>query len=97
MRLKTVRLGYNGLSGDGVAAVADALLSNNVLTDLDLTCNRIDDIGLARLAEALGSNETLTHIRVSICSSYTRILAIIHTRTNNLIPRLRRSPVKCCQ
>jgi Ran GTPase-activating protein (RanGAP) involved in mRNA processing and transport len=69
VKLKTLRLGYNGLNGDGVAAMAAALESNSVLTDLDLTCNRITDNVLSRLAQALSRNETLTHLRVGFVFS----------------------------
>ena len=64
MTLKTLNVAYNGFALRGATALAEALEMNDVLLDLDLTCNRIFDGGAARLAKALATNETLQCLRV---------------------------------
>ena len=62
--LKTLNLSYNGLDTSGVSAVANSLRVNAVLTDIDLTACRINDIGLQTLTGALAVNEALRFLRV---------------------------------
>ena len=64
----------NGLSNSGAQALAEALLVNNVLAEVDVTCNRIFDEGAAHIARALCSNDTLRTLRVCsyITSSWRR-------------------------
>ena len=62
--MTTINLAYNGLSIPGAVAMAEALEENDILTDLDLTCNRIFDEGAVRIGKALLVNETLSKLKV---------------------------------
>lgn len=52
------------IGDSGAVAIAQALLSNCVLTRLNLQNNRISDPGATAIGEALQSNCTLTHLQL---------------------------------
>jgi hypothetical protein len=62
--MSSLSLAYNGLSITGARSMGDCLQINEILTDLDLTCNRMFDEGVAFIAKALQTNETLKKLRV---------------------------------
>lgn len=62
--MTTINLAYNGLSIPGALAMSTALYSNDILIDLDLTCNRIFDEGVVAIGKALLVNETLSKLKV---------------------------------
>ncbi len=66
MVLRHVNLAYNGLSNAGAAALAEALHINDILSDLDITCNRIFDKGAVVIGKALTVNESLRFLRVRL-------------------------------
>jgi hypothetical protein len=47
-------------------AMADSLRFNTTLTELDLTCNRVNTKGFLALCKAFSDNHTLTNLVVSI-------------------------------
>ena len=63
--MKVFRFGYNGLGNEGALAVGDCLRNNNILTELDITCNRITLDGAIAIAKGLDTNENLRILKVS--------------------------------
>lgn len=64
--MSSISLAYNGLCITGARAMGECLQINEILTDLDLTCNRMFDEGVAFIAKALSTNENLQKLRVFI-------------------------------
>ena len=54
----------NGFSKEGAEAMGSALRTNQALTDLDISHNRVPDLGALGLAKGLQANETLVYLRV---------------------------------
>lgn len=64
-----MNLAWNGLSLDGGAAVADALMTNQALLELDLSGNRLGLDTAKRMSKVLTSNDSIRVLKVaaSIC------------------------------
>lgn len=71
MRLKVLNLSWNGLGQEGGAAVADALMVNQALTELDLTGNRLSLDTAKRMAKVLAGNDTIKILKVWPASPLT--------------------------
>ena len=86
--MSSISLAYNGLCITGARAMGDCLQINEILTDLDLTSNRMFDEGVAFIAKALHTNETLKKLRVKI----KNILILKKESYNVLLYRYRTTP-----
>lgn len=64
-------LSWNGFGEDGGLAIADAMLSNTTLKDLDISNNRLTFPVAAKMAKALITNESLERLKVSCNSKFT--------------------------
>lgn len=64
MRLSVCNLSWNGFGEDGGLAIADALLSNTTLKDLDISNNRLTYPVAVRLSRALLTNDSLERLKV---------------------------------
>lgn len=64
MHLSVVNLSWNGFGEDGGLAMADALLHNTTLREVDLSSNRLTYSVAVRLSKALSHNETLQQLKV---------------------------------
>lgn len=74
VRLTICDLSWNGFGEDGGLAIADALISNTSIKDIDLSSNRLTLAVAQRLAKALSSNETLEVLKVSMLQLWFIIL-----------------------
>lgn len=63
--LLRLNLSWNGFGFEGCVALAEMLKSNNILTELDLTNNRIHPPALIALIRGLAQNKTLKLLNVS--------------------------------
>lgn len=63
--LLRLNLSWNGFGFEGCVALAEMLKSNNILTELDLTNNRIHPPALIALMRGLVHNKTLKLLNVS--------------------------------
>jgi hypothetical protein len=64
--INKLSLGMKHKIGDvGAIAIAEALKTNESITDLYLGCNEIGDVGVIALAEALKTNMSITDLYVS--------------------------------
>ena len=64
-RLKRVNMAWNGLGMEGAAATSACLKNNSILTELDISSNRITQEAAAIIGKGLEANETLKIFRVS--------------------------------
>ena len=62
--LKTLNVSWNGFAKEGCAAMAQALVHNSTLQELNLTCNRIQQDAMAFLMKGLQKNDGLITLRV---------------------------------
>ena len=65
VRLKCLNLAWTGLSLDGGAAVADALMTNQALLELDMSGNRLGLDTAKRMAKVLTSNDSIRVLKVA--------------------------------
>lgn len=65
VRLSSLDLSWNGFCEDGGLALADALVFNTNLKELDISSNRLNMTVATRLAKALSTNEVLEVLKVS--------------------------------
>ena len=73
VRLSSLDLSWNGFCEDGGLALADALVFNTNLKELDISSNRLTLAVATRLAKALSTNEVLEVLKVgSIYDDRTR-------------------------
>lgn len=63
--LLRLNLSWNGFGFEGCVALAEMLKSNSILTELDLTNNRIHPPALIALIRGLAQNKTLKLLNVS--------------------------------
>lgn len=66
--LKNLNLRMNGFGLEGAKAMAQALIHNRTLMELDLSHNRIPLQGAIALGRGINCNDVLVTIRVSLCS-----------------------------
>ena len=64
--LKKVNLAWNGLYAEGCKALNRALVVNRTLTELDVSCNRIDRRCMDELLKGLCKNESILIFRVRL-------------------------------
>ena len=64
MRLKSLDLSWNGLDSVGGLAVADALMVNQSLLELDISGNRLTQEVANKMAKVLTTNDTIKVLRV---------------------------------
>lgn len=57
--IASLNFGINAIGESGSQAIASILLTNTVLTELDLRSNQIGDVGVGHIAQALKSNTSL--------------------------------------
>lgn len=69
MHISVCNLSWNGFGEEGGLALADALLSNTTLKDLDISNNRLTYSVAAKLSKALLVNESLEKLKV-ICKHH---------------------------
>ena len=66
-RRRVLNLAWNGFGPEGGVAIADALLVNEALVDVDLTGNRLDGKAAQSLGRVFTSkNETLQVLKVRL-------------------------------
>eukprot|EP00873_Tetraselmis_striata_P022615 jgi/Tetstr1/442879/TSEL_030942.t1 len=65
VRLECVNLAFNGIGDQGAHLMADALMTNPCVKELDLEGNGICDQGVAALAHALLENASLTKLNLA--------------------------------
>jgi len=64
VRLKVVNLAWNGLGEAGGIALADALIANNTITDLDISANRLTMNVAQKFVKTINVNDTLEVLKV---------------------------------
>lgn len=78
--LQRLNLSWNGFGFEGCVALAEMLESNNILTELDLTNNRIHPPALIALIRGLAQNKTLRSLNVSKESMLDVIQGLYHDK-----------------
>ena len=64
IRIKVCSLAWNGLGTQGGVAIADALIHNEALVELDITGNRIDSYTSETIVKSASKNELLQVLKV---------------------------------
>lgn len=64
VRLKSCNIGWNGFGPEGGAAVADAMISNNSLLELDVSGNRLTAESAIKMSRMISSNDNIRVLRV---------------------------------
>lgn len=91
MRLKRVNLSWNGFGAEGGVAIADALVTNNSLQEIDISGNRLNAECAVRTAKAITCNDNIRILRVSCPTStfgrafFADILVLIRNQIKNHI------------
>jgi Ran GTPase-activating protein (RanGAP) involved in mRNA processing and transport len=65
VRLKAVNIGWNGIGPEGGAAVADALMANQALLEIDISGNRLSLDTAKKMAAVLTTNDSIKVVKVS--------------------------------
>lgn len=65
MRLKNCSLAWNGFGPEGGAAIADALVTNSALQEIDVSGNRLNADVAVRLAKAITINDSIKVLKVN--------------------------------
>ena len=65
IRIKVCNLAWNGFGPEGGVALADAIVSNEALTELDVSGNRIDSYACELIGKAVARNELIKVLKVS--------------------------------
>lgn len=64
VRLKKCSLAWNGFGPEGGAAIADALMTNNSLQEIDISGNRLSADVAIKVAKAIMSNDNIRILKV---------------------------------
>lgn len=64
VRLKKCSLAWNGFGPEGGAAIADALMTNNSLQEIDISGNRLSADVAIKVAKAIMSNDSIRILKV---------------------------------
>ena len=83
--LRSLHLSMNGVGVPGAMFAGDMLTSNESLTYLDISFNRIHDQGVEFIAAGLQKNEALHHLIVHLLAFYSfQINLFLWIRSNYL-------------
>lgn len=64
IRLKVCDLSWNGLATQGGLAIADAMMANQSLLELDISGNRLTYEVAIKMAKVLATNDSLRILKV---------------------------------
>jgi len=64
IRLRVLDLSWNGFGEKGGIAIAEALLVNSTLAELNLSANRLNDSVATKFAKVIAVNEVLEILKV---------------------------------
>ena len=64
--MRSLDLSWNGLGEKGGIALADALLVNCTLTDLNISANRLTNNVAVKFAKVITANEALQSLQVGL-------------------------------
>ena len=63
--MKKCNISWNGFGPEGGAAVAEAMVTNNALFELDVSGNRLTKDTAMKMTRVISSNDNIQIIRVS--------------------------------
>lgn len=66
VRLKKCNLAWNGFGPEGGVAIADALMTNNSLQDIDISGNRLSADVAIKVAKAIMNNDNIRTLKVGM-------------------------------
>lgn len=77
-------LSWNGLGEKGGIAIADALLLNSTLTELNISANRLNNAVAQKLAKVIAGSEALQILEVRVQNEETTSTNIINISSYNI-------------
>lgn len=76
VRLKKCSLAWNGFGPEGGAAIADALMTNNSLQDIDISGNRLSADVAIKVAKAIMNNDNIRTLKVGMRNVFHSLVQV---------------------